>query len=182
MFFILLCFSFFDLSTNILMTRIYNFKNEFVLISSYYQIAYLVFEMLTISVFYFTIIFKGKIDNKKSIIIITTCLISILITTHFTVSKNTILNISILEFIIINILGLHTLIGETKQYNYKLEKKEIIINRALIIFINLTASYYIILNSIGNSENPLTTSLNFINDFGYMYLFLQIKNGLKWAK
>ncbi|MEN9963507.1 MAG: hypothetical protein RL582_602, partial [Bacteroidota bacterium] len=86
----------------------------------------------------------------------------------------------IFEFLVINISALGIFYSLLNKTNNELNYGDSILNSGFFIFINVTAPYYLINDSIFFSSEKILDTLRFINYLGYSIVFITIIKSLKW--
>lgn len=146
----------------------------FILTADILQSIFIITELVMIIGFYFNSL--NTLGIKKSFFLIGMLLIMLIvifITYNFITTKSFSQIILLFEVFLVNILSGFFF---AKDINYDLDtipKYSKIMNRSLFIFINFTAPYYFLSSVINNDNIPITLTLNYINDFGYSFLFFQ---------
>lgn len=156
------------------------FNNEykkFADFSSYYHSIYIIIESIIISIFYFRVTSK---NTNKSIImyLLITIFLSLSIAVIFKYFS-LYLGLVIFEFFMVNVNALSIYFMAIKNNKFNIRTDELIISNGLFIFINFTAPYFIIDQSVDN-YSYLLNPLKFINSIGYcIFCFTNIL-AIKW--
>lgn len=153
-------------------------KASFIIFSEYTQLIYLAIELYVITDF---LIRTTKKDNNISykhslltfILPFTLVLINYL---YFHID----FLIVILELFIINIFSIKYFLNYYNTTDSNRNKNKYLI-AGLFIFINITAPYYIIQSKIESNAPYIMSYINFINDLGYIILFISIIKEIKWV-
>ena len=152
----------------------------FILTAEKLQFVFIIIELMFIFFFYFNCC--KTLNLKTSFFFIASLVITLIvafITFKFLRPQSISLIILVFEVIFVNFFS-----GVFFVKNINFDKKQIqkhlqIINQSLFIFINLTAPYYFISNILSHEISNITITLNFINDFGYSFLFFQFIKAFK---
>lgn len=182
MFNLIALLSFIDTLSLIVFYLIFKSENIFNVFSDYFQILYLSTELITIAFFYLNII--RKTSNKhffKSISISAFILVSINYFFDLNVFEEYYSLFVIIEVIIINACFGFILINSFDNEKPFISNPQIEINKGLFIFINITAPYYLVNDYLELHKTILTTYTKFINDIGYIILFIQIYKAYRWS-
>jgi hypothetical protein len=82
----------------------------------------------------------------------------------------------------INTFAINIFYSEIEKPNFKWQQSNLIINNGLFAFINFTVPLYIISDKGFFNEEEIKYSIAFINEIGYMIIFISLIKSLKWKK
>lgn len=146
----------------------------FILTADILQSIFIFTELLMIIGFYFKTL--NTLGIKKSFFFIGVISIISIVTIiiyNFITIKSYSQSILIFEIFLVNFFSGILFV---KDINYDLNtipRSTQLMNRSLFIFINFTAPYYFLSSIINDNNISITLTLNYINDFGYSFLFFQ---------
>ena len=158
-------------------TGINNDYNQFAEFSQYYHTVYIAIESFIIAVFYFNLNTTKRIKHIISYVIIAIfLLLCIAVILEFC---SLYLGLVIFEFFLVNVNALSIYFIAIKSNKFEIRNDELIISNGLFIFINFTAPYFIVDQSV-EDYNYILNSLKFINSLGYcIFCFTNILS-IKW--
>jgi hypothetical protein len=152
----------------------------FILTANTLQTIFIITELFFIVYFYFI---SSKLLNlkKRFFLVSILTIISIVLIIDYNILRFKSFSLTILVFEVI-FVNFFSSVFFVKNIDYELQNipRHIkIINQSLFIFINFTAPYYFISSILNHDRSPITITLNFINDFGYSFLFFQFIKAFK---
>jgi hypothetical protein len=179
-FWFLSIFSLIDSTIYVIYVEIFKNINAYYTTSKWWQLIYILVELIIISNFLLTI---NNIKNKKiysSLILFgafSILVITLIYNWDFKEKYYTILTIT--ELIFINTFTIRYLLiisPEIKELN---DKKILLIVKGLFLFINIASPYYIIIQLFVKEPNSIISSLSFISDLAYIIFFTSIIKSIK---
>ncbi len=175
----MLVFSFLD---NLIIVIIFDIlRNEKLQdsISEIYQPLYIILEIVTVFIFYqFGKSSRNIIKDRTNLILIVVLLILFVLDLTKIISFYLIL--VIFEFLMINTFAIKLFYSEIDNPNFSRPKSDSIINNGLFAFINFTVPFYIISDNGIFFEDEIKYTVAFINEIGYMIIFLSLIKSVKW--
>lgn len=154
--------------------------NSYNTISKWTQLCYILFEFLIFSNFLLEINdFKSKKRFKIIILFISLIILVITIVNNWDFKEKYYTVITIIELAFINSLSIRYLLFISPDFLDEKSKKISTLVKGIFLFINITSPYYIIIQFIIRNPNMIMNTLSFINDIGYIVLFIYIIKSLK---
>lgn len=177
LFFPCIFLSFVELVLAIYFTGILNYYNEFAEFSKKFHLFFILSETLTVCIFYLRETIHNKMDMKIWILLLCLFFITIFLAIFNVTSYY--ISLVLFEFFIINTCSISIYFSAIKNKDFNLKQDKFIINNGLFIFINFTAPYFIIDESI-DSNYFILSALKFINSIGYCIFFISNILSIKW--
>jgi len=175
----MLFFSFLDNALIVLIFEILRNEKFHDSFSKIYQPAYIIIEIVTVFIFYqFGKSSRNIIKDKTNIILIMVLFFLFLL--YLTKIISFYLILVIFEFFMINTFAIKLFYSEIEKPILTRPQSDSIINNALFAFVNFTIPFYIISDNGFFNEEEIQDAAAFINEIGYMIIFISLIKSVKW--
>jgi hypothetical protein len=175
----MLFFSFLDNALIVLIFEILRYEKFHDSFSEIYQPTYIIIEIVTVFIFYqFGKSSRNIIKDKTNIILIMVLFFLFLL--YLTKIISFYLILVIFEFLMINTFAIKLFYSEIEKPNLTRPQSDSTINNALFAFVNFTIPFYIISDNGFFNEEEIQDAAAFINEIGYMIIFISLIKSVKW--